>query len=183
MSRSTGIDALSLLLKYDVSRELGNPTAYLYIPVYAFIPRVIWPTKPVLNQGTRFGRLLVNPTFEGADIITSFGIFHIGDLLVSFGVAGVLIGMCVLGCVYRLVYKFFDPLNSPDLGVKFLYIFLLWDLVNGFEGDIPSAYANMLKSLLVWVLMKSWLNAPSTDSATRQPRMLHASMARPNLVR
>ena len=102
ISRSTGVDALSLLLRYDVSRELGNPDAYWYIPVYALIPRIVWPTKPVLNQGTQFGRLLVNPTSEGANLIASFGIFHIGDLLVSFGVSGVLIGMCVLGCLFRL---------------------------------------------------------------------------------
>ena len=182
MSRSTGIDALSLLLKYDVSAELGNPTAYWYIPAYAFIPRVVWPTKPVLSQGTQFGRLLVNPTSAGVDLVSSFGIFHIGDLLVSFGVAGVLIGMCVLGCVYRLVYKFFDPLNSPDLGVKFLYIVLLWDLVNGFEGDIPSAYANMLKGLVVLVPLKAWLNARPANTAMRQSPVIHAGAARSSLA-
>lgn len=183
MTRSTGIDALSLLLRYDVSRELGNPAAYLSIPAYAFIPRVIWPTKPILNQGTRFGQLLVVPSSEGRNSISSFGIFHIGDLFVSFGFAGVLIGMCLLGCLYRLLYRFFDPLNSPDLGVKFLYIFLLWNLVSGSQGDIPSAFANTLKSLLVWVLLKSWFNAPSTDNAIRQPRMIHRGALRSSLLR
>ena len=183
LSRSTGVDALSLLLKYDVSRELGNPAAYLYIPAYAFIPRVVWPTKPILNQGTRFGRLLVNPTSEGANLIASFGIFHIGDLLVSFGVAGVLIGMCVLGCLYRLTYRFFDPLHSPDLGAKFLYIFVLWSIVSGFQGDIPSHFANILRSLLVWVPLKIWLNARSVGKAMRQLPVMHAGMARSTLVR
>ena len=182
ISRSTGIDSLALLLRYDVSRELGDPASYLYIPAYAFIPRVIWPTKPVLNQGTRFGRLLVVPGSEGVNSISSFGIFHMGDLFVSFGLAGVLIGMCVLGCLYRLLYRFFDPLNTPDLGVKFLYVFLLWNIVSGFQGDIPSAYANTLKSLLVWVLVKSWFNAPPAGNAMRQPRVTHAGAARPKLA-
>jgi hypothetical protein len=184
MSRSTGVDALSLLLKYDVSAELGNAAAYLPIPAYAFIPRAIWSSKPVLNQGVWFGRLLVVPSSEGINSIASFGIFHIGDLLVSFGIAGVMIGMCVLGFLYRLIYRFIDPLNSPDLGVKFVYIFLLWNMVNGFEGDIPSAYASLLRSLVVlWIPVKIWFNAPLPDNTMFQPRVIHAGAARSNLAR
>ena len=175
IARSTGVDTLAGVLKYDVSVELGNPTAYLYIPFYAFIPRVIWPSKPVLDQGTRFGRLLLVPSSEGRNSISSFGIFHIGDLFVSFGIAGVLIGMALLGCLYRLLYRFFDPMHTADLGLKFIYIFLLWNVVNGFESDIPSVYANTLKSLAVWVLLKIWFNAPSIATAIRRP----AAGARP----
>lgn len=176
MSRSTGVDALSLVMKYDVSKELGNPAAYAYIPFYAFIPRAIWPDKPVLRQGVLFGRLLLIPSFVGAQSFTPFGIFHIGDLFVSFGVAGVMIGMCVMGFAYRLLYKFLDPQNSPDLGIKFLYILVLWGMVNGFESDIPSTYANLLKSLLVWSVLKVWLNAPVPGEA---PRRVTAARLRP----
>ena len=125
LSRSTGVDALSLLLKYDVSRELGNAGAYLAIPLYAYVPRAVWPTKPILSQGGLAGQLLAVPGLDGMNNTSSYGIFHIGDLFVTFGVSGVLIGMCVLGCLYRLFYKFFDPMHNPDLGMKFLYILLL----------------------------------------------------------
>ena len=82
-----------------------------------------------------------------------------------------------------LIYRFFDPLNSPDLGMKFLYIFVLWNIVSGFQGDIPSHYANTLRSLLLWVPLKIWLNARSADKATRQSPVMYAGMARPRLVR
>lgn len=178
LSRSTGIDALSLLLKYDVSQELGNSTAYWSIPLYAFVPRVIWPTKPILEQGGEAGRLLAVPSFEGMYSISSYGIFHIGDLFVTFGVAGVLIGMCVLGCLYRLIYKWFDPLHQRDLGVQFLYIFVLWSVVNGFESDVPSVYASLLRSLVVWVPLKIWLNHRRVPQTARVPHGMRPHLAR-----
>jgi len=168
LSRSTGVDTLSLLLKYDVSEQLGNPSAYALIPIYAFVPRLVWPDKPVLDQGTRFGQLLLVPTFEGRELAASFGIYHFGDLFLSFGLAGLLFGMCAMGCVYRLTYRFFDPMHSNDLGIKFLYILVLWAMVNGFESDIPSTYSNLLKSLAVWAVIKVWLNQ-------RQPFRLPAA--------
>ena len=158
LSRATGIDVLSLVMKYDVSEELGNPEAYASIPIYAFIPRAIWRDKPVLDQGTRFGRLLLIPSFEGRLSIASFGMFHIGDLYVTFGVTGLMIGMCVLGFLYRMIYKFFDPVRTPDLGVKFLYIMLLWSIVSGFESDVPSVWSNLLKTAAVLAAIKMWMD-------------------------
>ena len=183
LSRSTGIDALSLLLKYDLSRELGNRTAYWSIPLYAFVPRVIWPAKPFLQQGAEAGRLLNVPSFEGRFSVSSYGIFHLGDLLVTFGVAGALIGMCVLGCLYRLLYKWFDPAGSRDPGIQFLYILVLWYVVNGFESDIPSVYASLLRSLIVWVPIKMWLNARRATHQVRAPGAIRSNMARPHLAR
>ena len=63
--------------------------------------------------------------------------------------SGVLIGMCVARVSSSAPsISFFDPAGSPDLGMKFVYIVLLWGLVNGFESDIPTIYGNVLKSLV-----------------------------------
>ena len=96
--------------------------------------------------------------------------------------------MCLLGCLYRLFYKFLDPLNSQDLGFKFLYILVLWDMVSGFQTDIPSTYANLLKSLVVWIAIKVWLNEPLPQEAVRgdPTDRLHqwpSTSARPRLAR
>ena len=175
MARSTGIDTLSLLLKYDMSKELGDPASYALVPAYAFIPRIVWPSKPVIDQAARFGRLLFIASFAGAQSTTAFGITHVGDLLVSFGIPGVIIGMCLLGCLYRLLYKLFDPLNATDLGIKCVYVLLLWEIVNGFEGDVPSTFATALKNLAIWFAIKIWLNRPSPHAM----RHAHATMPRP----
>ena len=166
VGRANGIDSLAVLMKYDGTLDLGNPAAYWQIPLYAFVPRAVWSDKPVLLTGTEFARLFVTPTEEGLREYPSIGVFHLGDLYASFGAGGVLIGMCALGFLFRAVYHFFDPAGSPDLGRKFLYIVLLWNLVNGFESDIPTIYGNVLKSLVVWSLIKIWLNARGGRTVT-----------------
>jgi hypothetical protein len=155
-----------MLMKYDVSEEMGDPSLYLKIPLIAFVPRVVWPDKPVIQAGAVFGRLFFIPLqYQSSLDSISIGMYHIGDLYVTFGVIGVLIGMCVLGCVYRLFYQLFDPTRSSDVGMKFLYIVALFPLVNGFESDIPTTWGNLLKSLLVWALIKVWFDVRVRDHA------------------
>ena len=188
LGRANGIDSLAVIMKYGDAVDLGNPAAYWQIPLYAFVPRAIWHDKPVILTGTEFARLFVTPTEEGLREFPSIGVFHVGDLYASFGGSGVLIGMCILGFLFRVVYQLFDPEGSPDLGMKFVYIVLLWGIVNGFESDIPTIYGNLLKSLSIWILIKMWLNGRPTAAAgytssgfrasvvtTHQPRIGYAT--------
>jgi hypothetical protein len=165
LGRANGIDSLAVIMKYGDAVGLGNPAAYWQIPLYAFVPRAVWHDKPVLLTGAEFARLFVTPTEEGLREYPSIGVFHVGDLYASFGGSGVLIGMCLLGFLFRVVYQLFDPARSPDLGMKFVYIVLLWGIVNGFESDIPTIYGNLLKSLAIWIVIKMWLNGPATAAA------------------
>jgi len=180
LGRANGVDSLAVIMKYGQAVDLGNPTAYWQIPLYAFVPRAIWPEKPIILTGTEFARLFVTPTEEGLREFPSIGVFHVGDLYASFGASGVLIGMCLLGFLFRVVYQIFDPARSPDLGMKFLYIVLLWGIVNGFESDIPTIYGNLLKSLAIWIVIKMWLNAraPRT-AASYSPRGIRPSVVAP----
>ena len=162
LGRANGIDSLAVIMKYGDAVDLGNPAAYWQIPLYAFVPRAIWHDKPVILTGSEFARLFVTPSEEGLREYPSIGVFHVGDLYASFGGSGVLIGMCILGFLFRVVYQLFDPARSPDLGMKFVYIVLLWGIVNGFESDIPTIYGNLLKSFAIWILIKMWLNGRPT---------------------
>jgi hypothetical protein len=164
LGRANGIDSLAVIMKYGDAVDLGNPDAYWQIPLYAFVPRAVWHDKPVILTGTEFARLFVTPSEEGLREYPSIGVFHVGDLYASFGGSGVLIGMCILGFLFRVVYQLFDPARSPDLGMKFVYIVLLWGIVNGFESDIPTIYGNLLKSLAIWILIKMWLNGRHTPA-------------------
>jgi hypothetical protein len=188
LGRANGIDSLAVIMKYGDAVDLGNPDAYWQIPLYAFVPRAVWHDKPVILTGTEFARLFVTPSEEGLREYPSIGVFHVGDLYASFGGSGVLIGMCILGFLFRVVYQLFDPARSPDLGMKFVYIVLLWGIVNGFESDIPTIYGNLLKSLAIWILIKMWLNGRPTPArgytssgfrasvvTARQPRIGYAT--------
>lgn len=64
-----------------------------------FIPRVIWPDKPLASDPRAFSDLYFN---FGEN---SFAITPIGDLVRNFGFFGVLAGMLLLGFVLRIIYS------------------------------------------------------------------------------
>ncbi|MFN6963425.1 MAG: hypothetical protein ACK4S4_06620 [Pyrinomonadaceae bacterium] len=64
-----------------------------------FIPRVIWPDKPVASEPRNYSALYFN---FGEN---SFAITPIGDLVRNFGPWGVPLGMMFLGFILRVVYR------------------------------------------------------------------------------
>jgi hypothetical protein len=63
-----------------------------------FIPRVIWPDKPVSIEPSKYADLYFNFSEN------SFTITPMGDLLRNFGPIGVPLGMIVLGFILRVLY-------------------------------------------------------------------------------
>jgi hypothetical protein len=63
-----------------------------------FIPRVVWPDKPVSIDPSKYADLYFNFSEN------SFTITPMGDLLRNFGPIGVPLGMIVLGLILRLLY-------------------------------------------------------------------------------
>jgi hypothetical protein len=79
----------------------------------------------------------------------TLGIFHIGDLYISFGVIGMIAGLFILGAIYRGLYWRYDPADSANRRGIFMFVVLLWLVVNGFESDVPTVYANILKMMVI----------------------------------
>ena len=63
-----------------------------------FIPRVIWPDKPVSIEPSKYADLYFNFAEN------SFTITPMGDLLRNFGPVGVPLGMILLGFILRVLY-------------------------------------------------------------------------------
>ena len=75
-----------------------------------FIPRILWPDKPIENYKYAFGRRygLVSPF----DLVTEVSIPWVIDLYVNFGKTGVVIGMALIG--WLLTYLDLK-LNRPEM--------------------------------------------------------------------
>jgi hypothetical protein len=84
-----------------------------------FIPRVIWPDKPVASEPRRYSDLYFN--FSES----SFTITPIGDLLRNFGVIGVALGMLLLGIILRTIYRTLIEDQSRVVWRAVLYFMLL----------------------------------------------------------
>jgi len=98
----------------DVARsglQMGNTMRELG---YAFIPRIIWPEKPIVSRGTWFTTYLgMAPRPEEAT--TSTGMTAFGEWYWNFGIFGEITGMFLIGFLlsglWRLVgsYPIFEP--------------------------------------------------------------------------
>jgi hypothetical protein len=69
------------------------------LPIYPFIPRFLWCSKPILNEG---GRFTVAVRGGSEDVLTAgsgTAVTYPGDLYLQFGLLGIPIGMFALGIV------------------------------------------------------------------------------------
>lgn len=67
------------------------------------VPRAIYPDKPqdITDLGQRYAFLP-----EGNEI-NAFKVHQIGEMYINFGIAGVLLGMLILGALLRVLYRLF----------------------------------------------------------------------------
>lgn len=69
----------------------------LISPAVVLIPRALWPEKPVVATGLDFAREYLG---QRSTVTSSTGVTQIGDLFRNFGLAGVVIGMVLLGMIF-----------------------------------------------------------------------------------
>ena len=129
----------------------GSPTKTLRWIPEAFVPRAILKTKDdpgkVGNEfGARYG--LTSAGFGG----NSIAISQLGELYLNFGLLGLLVGMPLVGGLYRLIGDYFADrtYNSAILAV---YSVAAWELLNGQENIIALGLVGNLKLMVVFALM------------------------------
>jgi hypothetical protein len=105
-----------------------------------FIPRVLWPGKPLVYGHDRIWQDTAGLVMAGTQTSASMP----GVLYANFGMPGVLIGMAVMGLVLRVLYLWFmqDPRNPAAV---LLYAVLVFFLI-GNLGSLPDMY-----TMLTWV--------------------------------
>ena len=167
MMRSHLMDSVALVVKYssppDVLSGIGE---YLRIPLYAFLPRVFWSEKPI-GQGVIFG-----VDYLGTTGMVSVGVSNPGDLYSNLGLAGLIVGMFVLGFTYRFVYEYFivkhrgSPLPAM-IPYLFIYIFALEQLYLGFESAISTGMSELIRRMVFLVLVVLFLRAPYRSASLR----------------
>jgi hypothetical protein len=167
MMRSHLLDSVALVIKYssppDVLSGIGE---YLRIPLYAFFPRLFWSDKPI-GQSLIFG-----VDYLGTTGRVSVGVSNPGDLYSNLGLAGLILGMFVLGFIYRFIYEYFIvkhrrmplPALAPYL---FIYIFALEQLYLGFEVGVSVGFSELIRRLVLLVLVVMYLCAPYRTASLR----------------
>jgi oligosaccharide repeat unit polymerase len=142
-NRMIGLDSFMLII--EKNERLNGST--LYYSVIGLIPRFIWKNKPNLDVGRKTAVDIYNIP---SDIQTSTSVMNIGDLFWNFGILGTLIGMAILGTLYRIFYLYF--ISKPTIGSVGAYTILFISFIN-IEDGIGMLTANIISSLILVLII------------------------------
>jgi len=143
MNRFVGLDAFSIIIE-SKDYQKGKTISLFF---WAFIPRFIWPDKPSLDVGREFAITMWN---QPANVQSSMAPTSIGELYWNFGLIGVVLGMFVLGVIYRIVYIYLiKDRKRVSANEALLYAFAFLGLF-GIEGNLASQLAHIIQKLLLF---------------------------------
>jgi hypothetical protein len=155
--RSANLDLLA-----DVVRQTGNTVPFwggeTYLSLVGFaVPRFIWPSKPTKTLGQDFGHRY--GYLDSWDTWTSINLPFLIEFYANFGEIGVLIGMVIVGLLYRLLD---NDLNRPGqpLQVTICSLVLLVPLLN-VESDFSLVFGGLFMSgVALWGLLVALSQLP-----------------------
>jgi hypothetical protein len=126
-------------------------TTYLSL-VGSFIPRFLWPNKPTKELGQAFGHRY---GYVGSrDSRTAINLPILVEFYANFGFLGVVLGMAVVGMVYRLVDR---AMNNPgqDEILSLAGIVLMIPLTN-IESDLSLGFGGLIMNgIAFWLVLRT----------------------------
>jgi len=155
--RSANLDLLG-----DVVRQTGTIVPFwggeTYLSLVGFaIPRFIWPSKPTKTLGQDFGHRY--GYLDSWDTWTSINLPFLVEFYANFGEIGVLIGMAIVGVLYRLLDNDVNRAGQP-LQVTICSLVLLVPLLN-IESDFSLVFGGLfMNGVALWGLLVALSQLP-----------------------
>jgi hypothetical protein len=141
------VDFTPALIPYSMGKT------YLAI-LWAPLPRVIFPWKPKMALGQEFGHRysLLNPS----DHVTSYNLAQLIEMYMNFGIIGVIVGMFLMGVIYRFFYEIFC---HPEAGEGGLLIgFFIFSRIANIESDFSIVFANVLYFIIPLIIINWFIS-------------------------
>jgi hypothetical protein len=134
---------------------------------YAFIPRVVWPDKPIVVRAVWFADYVGQPVNEEG-YGTALAMTAPGELYWNFGPVGVLFGMFILGCGLGGLWRMagVDPRRKP---VRLtLYVLVMLNIAGWSEAvTISSAIVSIAVTFsMIFVCIEIFRAAARASHAT-----------------
>jgi hypothetical protein len=117
--------------------------------LYAFVPRLIWDSKPGLNAAQQFNR-----TFHlSDDADTYISPSFLGEMYWNFGWLGAMVGMAIFGVTIGLVAATCDLSRGHTLTRVLMILLTFVILLVHFEGTIAVEVVVWVRSVLMVMLL------------------------------
>jgi hypothetical protein len=147
-------EVLTLGPRADIVK--GNVHWWL-LPIYPFVPRFLWPSKPIIQEGGWFTVALRGGSGDALSAGSSTAITYPGDLYLQFGLPGILVGMFALGVVAQWFTNRVNGTAEPRDLFVYAAVFLI-----GFpiEADVFSVWASLIKLLVILYVLGRLIYGP-----------------------
>jgi hypothetical protein len=154
LSRLTNFNQLSQVVQLTIEDGFLEGETLQYLGI-VFIPRFIWPGKPLIQMGAWFAERI------GLGWIDYEGKYHNsinmtipGELYLNFGYIGVIIGSFLIGFIFRLFWNSVNSWKNPeDLFGNIFAAYLLFLGLFSLGADIQ-----ILITILATYLIMLFLN-------------------------
>jgi len=146
--RLYGYESLALAIRYTPSEIPYLEGATLNNLAAGLVPRVLWPGKPKIGIGYWFS---VNywGTPPGVPVVPQT-ITHPGELYIDFGIAGIIVGLAILGLWYRFAWEATRPRESATAALLYTLVFVT---VIDVDRDLPLVYVTLIQRLITATLL------------------------------
>jgi hypothetical protein len=144
------INSVAVVLR-DVGRWVPHVKGdtILMPTLTGFIPRVIWPDKPVTAQGRDFGRIFRVTNFWSRE--TYIGATVPAELYWNFGLPGIIVGMALVGLAMRVLYRRYGEGDTLDPVRRAIHVMLLIEIAH--LGWIASVIVVVTRALILLALL------------------------------
>jgi hypothetical protein len=160
------IDAAAVVMQKTPSQTpYDNPVQIPETLATDFIPRVLWPAKPILDAGYQFSQQYYDtPPSE----VTAASITPEADLYRYGGWVSTLLGMLALGWFIRVLDDVLDIRKNPSAT---LLVVLLWPTLATPEGTVTSMPIALALAALAWLAVTAltFRRKPGTCLVTQAP--------------
>jgi hypothetical protein len=148
--RFSDIASLGLIVGSKAEPLSGGPFATLQLVGEDLVPRAIFPSKGNAGLvGEEFARRY--GLVHGNKGITSIAISQPGELLINFGIPGLIIGMFLIGAAYRVLDGYLIA-RRDDIVALAIYAVIAWPLINGQESIVADGLVGVIKVMAVLAL-------------------------------
>lgn len=150
--------------------QYGDTYSYLAI---TWIPRVIWPEKPLANAANSYYAVAYEISTEEGIKHSSFGVSLIAEGYMNFGVAGVVLIMIILGgALATLRHVFAGPSSGPGGQAIFVATFVYF--LNGIGTSAEIMFGGLIQNLLCASLLL-WSVSRRTSAPAASHQLIRTS--------
>lgn len=121
----------------------------------SFIPRIVWPDKPLAGSANGYYALTYGITTEEGAKTTTFGVSILGEAFMNFGWAGVVLIMLLQGILIGAMQHSFGGRTSGPGGQAVFLCFFVYFL-NGIGSSTEIMFGGILQNLLLGYVLLLW---------------------------